>query len=645
MSAVAARRGIQLKPETTSAPLNLEPTQPTQPTPLNGKAKSGRPEVDSTSLPSLPTDPLGASFDPADAPPDDESIEATEPPSLSECPCWRVYVDWWKSGSANRRPGVYYHGLHETAEERSRIDEWVCGPLLIEATTYDRRGESFGRLLRFRDSTNRWHEWNMPMLMLKGDCADLRGELLYMGLEIDPKHRPRLPHYLTHRAPKRRVLAALSLGWHDGSFILPDEVIGDGDIRFQSESASPPDFEQRGTLEDWRREVSERASDNDILTLAISAAFAGPILDLAHVEHAGVHFYGDSSAGKTTAVQAAVSVWGGRALLRTWRATANGLEAVAAESNDSLLALDEIGQAPGREIGSIIYQLANGQGKARANVKGGARRRASWRTVVLSSGERTIESYMQSEGARYHAGQDVRLVNVPAGQRKHGVFDDLHGADDGRAFADALKTATKKHHGTAGPAFVRWLIEQQDPDIGAAVEAIVGRMEPQSGQESRVAGQLALIATAGELATQAGITGWSRGSASLSAITAFSVWRSDRGQGSAEDQQILDAVRSFIERHGDSRFSERNGESRHIVRDRSGYTEADPAGGMIYLFLSSGLREAIAGHDLSRALSALNQAGWLKPSANGKHMVQKKVEGRNTSVYAIQLPDDDGGDE
>lgn len=642
MSTSAVRRGIQLKPESTSAPLNNGSTQSTGSTPLNGKAKSGRPEGVDPSLPSLPDIDLSAAIDPADAPPDDESIEATEPPKASDCPCWRVYLDWWKSGKAARRPGVYYHGLHETAEERTRTDEWVCGPLLIEATTFDRRNESFGRLLRFRDSTNRWHEWNMPMLMLKGDCADLRGELLFMGLDIDPKHRARLPHYLTHRAPKRSVIAALSLGWHDGSFVLPDGVIGKGDIRFQSESASPPDFEQRGRLDDWRREVSERAAGNDILTLAISAAFAGPLLDLAHIEHAGLHIYGDSSAGKTTAVQAAVSVWGGRALLRTWRATANGLEAAAAESNDSLLALDEIGQAPGREIGSIIYQLANGQGKARANVKGGARRRASWRTVVLSSGERTIEAYMQSEGARYHAGQDVRLINLPVGQHQHGVFDDLHGAEDGRAFADALKTATKQHHGLAGPAFVRWLIDQDDLGIGAAIDAIVTRMEPGSGQEGRVAHQIALIAAAGELASAAGITGWSAGLATRSAIDAFQLWRDQRGKGSTEDRQILDAVRSFIEKHGDSRFSERNGDSRHLVRDRAGYTEAEMTGGQTYLFLSSGLREAIAGHDLSRALAALHKAGWLNPSATGRHLVQKKIDGRNTAVYAVQLPDDEG---
>lgn len=626
-------------PEQAPSNRSGEVTEVTEVTRLNQKGKSGY-FSEKTEVTEV-TDPLGAATDPATEPPSDESLVTEQPPDPSECPCWRVYLDWWSTGKPKKRPGVYYHGREDAPDGgATRTDEWICGPLLIEATTYDRRGESFGRLLRFRDSTGRWHEWNMPMMMLKGDCADLRGELLYMGLEIDPKHRARLPHYLTHKAPKRRVLAALSLGWHDGSFVLPEEVIGEGDIRFQSESASPPDFEQRGDLDGWRRTVATKAVGNANLTLAISAAFAGPLLDLAHVEHGGLHFYGDSSAGKTTIVQAAVSVWGGRALLRTWRATANGLEAAAAESNDSLLALDEIGQAPGREIGSIIYQLANGQGKARANVKGGSRRRASWRTIVLSSGERTIESYMRSEGVRYHAGQEVRLINLPAGGRPHGVFDVLHGADDGRAFADSLKTATKRYHGTAGPAFVRWLVQQQNPEVGVAVEAIVTRMQPDSGQESRAANQLALIGTAGELATAADLTGWKPGDATRAAISAFRYWRDERGQGSAEDQQILESVRGFIERHGETRFTDRVNPSPHGTRDRAGYVEVDPQSGeRTYLFLGSGLREAIGGFDLKRGIAALSSAGWLRREDARQAASVRKIEGAAHRVYIVGLPD------
>jgi uncharacterized protein (DUF927 family) len=45
--------------------------------------------------------------------------------------------------------------------------------------------------------------------------------------------------------------------------------------------------------------------------LAISAAFAGPLLNLIDAESGGFHLRGASSIGKTTALVLAGSVWGG----------------------------------------------------------------------------------------------------------------------------------------------------------------------------------------------------------------------------------------------------------------------------------------------------------------------------------------------
>ena len=58
--------------------------------------------------------------------------------------------------------------------------------------------------------------------------------------------------------------------------------------------------------------------------------------------------------GKTTCLRMAASVWGSGADggdVRTWRSTANGIEATLAGANDTCLPLDEVGQADGRELG------------------------------------------------------------------------------------------------------------------------------------------------------------------------------------------------------------------------------------------------------------------------------------------------------
>ncbi len=266
------------------------------------------------------------------------------------------------------------------------------------------------------------------MRLLRGSGEDLRGELLSLGLELDPKGmRSRLHAYLVHRVPARRVTAALQVGWHNDIFVLPDQAYGVGaaDVHYQSETASHAEFAVRGTLDEWREGVAAMVPGNLSLTLSIAAAFAGPLLSLAHVEHLGLHFVGESSNGKTTSLQAGASIWGPPGYVRTWRATSNGLEAAAVESNDTLLVLDEIGEADPVEIGRVIYALGNGRGKSRANVHGLARRVAQWRTVLLSSGEKTVEAHQEEGRQRTRAGQAVRLLDIPATNDNGLLFREL----------------------------------------------------------------------------------------------------------------------------------------------------------------------------------------------------------------------------
>ena len=77
----------------------------------------------------------------------------------------------------------------------------------------------------------------------------------------------------------------------------------------------------------------------------------------------GAHFRGASSRGKSTLQRVAVSVWGSPRFLTTWRATTNGLVGVAVAANGSLLALVEIGEVSGRDVGRAVYMLANARVK------------------------------------------------------------------------------------------------------------------------------------------------------------------------------------------------------------------------------------------------------------------------------------------
>ena len=256
--------------------------------------------------------------------------------------------------------------------------------------------------------------------MQRSDAADLRGVLLSMGVHLDPGNagRQMLVNFLQSQTPKRQMEAVLQTGWAGGQFkayALPDCVIGPqaSRVTFQSEVKGADEYTQRGTLDGWQQGIAAAAVGNPMLVLALCVAFAGPVLALVGAESGGLHLIGDSSTGKTTALQAAASVWGGDGFRRSWRTTANGLEGAAALFNDSLLALDEISECDPRDVGEVVYMLGNGRGKQRASRMGAARAVHRWRSSILSTGERSIATSMLDAGQRVKAGQAVRLLDIP----------------------------------------------------------------------------------------------------------------------------------------------------------------------------------------------------------------------------------------
>ena len=360
-----------------------------------------------------------------------------------ERPCFRVLDDEWLSGCTRMRPGVWFFGVtsgKNSDEEKNLTQRWICSPIHVDAVTFDGQENNFGRLLRIKNTLGNWRTWAMPMELLRGDGSDLRGQLLAMGVEIDPQAKNELARYIQSQHPNRRIHCALEVGWNGDSFVLPDQVIGDraAEVIFQSSECGHAEHTTSGTLTGWQEGIAAKAIDNPLLMFAVSGSFSGPLLAKTNSESGGFHIQGDSSTGKSTLIDAACATWGGPNFKRSWRTTSNGMEGAAAMFNDCLLALDEISECDPREVGAIIYALGNGRGKQRASRTGSARSVTRWRCFVLSSGERTIGTTMSEGGQRVKAGQSMRLLDIPA-SRRYGVFDELHGEPSGSAFSDDLK--------------------------------------------------------------------------------------------------------------------------------------------------------------------------------------------------------------
>lgn len=499
--------------------------------------------------------------------------------------------------------GVWYFGKNENGTEAPPL--WVCSQLEITAVTRDAKNESWGRLLEFDDLDGQHHAWAMPMEMLKGDGAEYRGVLLSMGLQMSTmtKARNLLTQYIQTAPVDQRARCVERTGWHGRVFVMPERTLGDAGERilFQSSTSTPSTFKQRGQLSDWKQNIAGLCSGNSRLVFAVSAALAAPLLEMTGIESGGFHFRGDSSTGKTTALRVAASVWGGLEYLQRWRATDNGLEALAAQHSDCLLVLDEISQVDPKAAGEVAYMLANGSGKARASRTGAMRETANWRLLFLSSGEAGLAEHMAQANRKPKAGQEIRLLDIPADAGAGlGMFEDLHHYAGGAAFSRAVTEAVSKHYGTAALSFLLKLVKQPPDWAANAVKRQQREFksahvpEKAGGQVERAALRFALVGTAGELATAWEVTGWRPGEAMSAAAACFKAWLGQRGSaGNLEEVQMLAQVRRFFELHGEARFTDwerpASDTSQHPPRtiNRAGYRRhldaRDESGQKIYL--------------------------------------------------------------
>lgn len=615
--------------------------------------------------PAQPPTDSGAGADPWPAPsaaPNAPTVPS-KIPGMDGRPAYVTFDDWYETPAGSKyRPGVWLFGTKTEGKGDNAVlvptETWICTPLHITAGTADARDGSYGRLLRFKNTRGNWREWAMPMHLLAGDGTGLCEVLFDLGMLIGSK--PGLTRYLQSMAPEEKgyLQCVLQPGWADSrcrAFALPDTVIGPdaAGVVFQSDSKGDSDFGTAGTLEGWQAGIGAMAIQNPMLALAICTAFAGPLLAKVNAESGGPHLIGASSIGKSSALAAACSVWGSPAYKRTWRATSNGLESVAAGLNDCLLALDEISECDPKDVGPTVYMVGNGQGKQRAGRDGGFRSVARWRVSVLSNGEFSIGTSMAAGGHVIKAGQEVRFFDVPCGDRAHGVWDTLHHHPDARAFSDAIKDAAKTHYGHAGRAFVERLAS--DPtDFGAALATIRARPELATngeGQEQRVAGRFAVLALAGELASSYGITTWPVGEAIRAAGEGFKAWRTlqtDNDGANRERGKAVQDVTDFIDRHGDSRFSDADAlpddQRQPLIHNRAGYWRNTDTG-RVFLFTTGGMREALKGHDFGRALGYLQQAGMLPPTgSDGKNSKGLTIQGKRGRWYEVRPGATAGGD-
>ncbi len=316
-----------------------------------------------------------------------------------------------------------------------------------------------------------------------------------------------------------------------------------------------------------------------------------------------------------------------------------------------------------------------------------------FRTLFLSTGEVGIADKIAEAGGVVKAGQEVRLVDVPADAGAGlGLFEELHDAASAAAFTQSIRDATARRYGTAAPAFLRYILARLDrePELPAELrrwqdDLVRGWLEPHAdagGQVRTVARRFGLVAIAGELATIADVTGWAPNDATDAAATCFRAWLAERGTaGAREDAQAVTQMRSFISMHGPSRFEEWR-DPAPVVEAAQGdgdlpppVVEAAQGDGDLppperfravnrvgwrrwlrdgdwrpawrYYVLPNGMHEALTGLDFKAAIKVLIERGFLIPGKDKSSQSANPPGHPKARVYVLRasiLGADEAGD-
>jgi uncharacterized protein (DUF927 family) len=524
-------------------------------------------------------------------------------------------------------------------------------------------GDKFTLILELTDLDQKTKVWTLPQeLIYRSGGDEARVQFVSLGGAFGPGTRERsqftdlLKGFVRYPRNLDRIILADRTGWlvkgEQRAFVLPQETIGrigKESVILPNPGEGAPDYRVTGTLEEWQEQIGRYCIGNSRLGFTTSLPLAAGLLSLFQGEGGGFNIVGRSGDGKTTALYVAASVAGPpEGQVKTCDSTANAFESTAVQHNDACLLMDELGQAHPEQIGQVVYKLAGGVGRGRADQYGNARDRRQWRILFLTTGETDLSTMISSTGKRSFAGQELRLADIEADAGKSmGIFENLHDMNTPAELADHLRAVSSQVHGailhaylvrlveemndpTQRPQRLHWLKETQDQFMIYAVPPAA------SGQVNRVAKRFALVAAGGELATHYGLTGWAKGEAIDAVLICFNSWLQRRGTaGQGEAEQLLQQVAEFFERHGESRFSLIGTKSKQPTLNRAGFRRVvtcgmDTENHVYEYFVLPEIfkKELCNGFEPRWAAKVLVEKKLLRQGNDGKAQVLQRLPGK-----------------
>lgn len=336
-------------------------------------------------------------------------------------------------------------------------------PIFISRLVADLyNGHELVELVFRRD--RRWRTVVVPRRTMV-DSRALVGDLGPLGAPVDTNVAADVVRWLRdfESTNERRLPRSLSVnrcGWHavkgEEVFVLAGEVLRrEGSSvelvvdRQADRTRLSRGLRTAGTFDAHLEALRRAWAASPIAAVAIAASLAAPVLRALAAPIFAVHLAGDSSRGKSSMLKIAASLYGDPnddEWVSSWNSTTVGHEQRAAHLCDLPLCIDEAGVVEAKDRERAVYMLVNGVGRTRGAKEGGLRETQSWRTVVLSTGERLLAEEGSATGAQ------VRVLQLQVSG-----FGKL-----GAAEVDEVRRGAEENHGHVGRQWLEAWLETSD---------------------------------------------------------------------------------------------------------------------------------------------------------------------------------------
>ena len=287
------------------------------------------------------------------------------------------------------------------------------------------------------------------------------------------------------QADKAAAKMRTQMGW------TPDHdafVVGDVEIKRDGSEVNSPTsplcrniarhIVRTGSYDKWKEVANKLNREGlEIHAFVMLTGFGSTLLSYTSTSGVSVSLTGDTGAGKTGALYAALSVWGHPKDMAVLETTDNALTGRFLGLHNLPLGLDEVGNMHGRLLSQMVHKISQGKAKIRMQASINAEREHEYSASlvgIFTTNHSLIDKLTITK--KDPNGEIARLIEFYL--HKPQLLKD--NPEEGRQMFNPLLT----NHGWAGPDFIKALVTYDKDYIDARLEYWVNKFKTDFGDDT-----------------------------------------------------------------------------------------------------------------------------------------------------------------